>query len=94
MTVIAKRFRRILVWPNFDIARAADEAASVESKLCNRLTVWPTEEEAAENTEFDDAGSGGGGGDLPSPPAGFAYIVNKDDSYLINKDGAYFLAKV
>lgn len=46
---------------------------------------------------MDDAianiGAGGGGG-LPSPPAGFAYILNKDNAYIVNKDGAYILAKV
>lgn len=75
--VVAKRFRRILVWPNFDVARAADEAASEESKLCNRLTVWPTDEEAAENAEFDEGGSGGGGDDFD----GLASIDFKNGVY-------------
>ncbi len=39
-------------------------------------------------------GSGGGGGGLPTPPSGFAYLVNKDTEYLVNADGAYILAKV
>lgn len=89
--VVAKRFRRILVWPNFDIARAADEAASEESKLCNRLTVWPTDEEAAENAEFDEGG--GGGEELPEAPEGFAYLVNAGDAFIVNADGAYVLAE-
>lgn len=33
-------------------------------------------------------------GDLPSPPEGFAYIVNKVGAYLVNADEAYILAKV
>lgn len=36
----------------------------------------------------------GGGGDLPAPPSGFAYIVNADGSYLINADAAYILGTV
>lgn len=37
---------------------------------------------------------GDGGGDLPDPPNGFAYIVNADGEYLVNDDDAYILAKV
>lgn len=36
----------------------------------------------------------GGGGGLPAPPAGYAYIVNAGGSYLLNADGSYILTKV
>jgi hypothetical protein len=36
----------------------------------------------------------GGGGGLPDPPAGFAYIVNADGKYVVNADSAYILAKI
>ena len=39
MTTIAKRIRRIDVWPTFRIAHAADTAVS---RYVGRLTVWPT----------------------------------------------------
>lgn len=87
--VVAKRFRRILVWPNFDVARAADEAASEESKLCNRLTVWPTDEEAAENAEFDEGGSGGGGDDYVADAVHFASNVGLTIASLTASDSPF-----
>ena len=49
---------------------------------------------AASDLHFLSAVQGGGGDDLPSPPSGFAYLVNGDGSYIVNTDGAFILAKV
>lgn len=59
MTVItAKRAGRICVWPDYSIAREADldgPSGSLPKRTCS-LTVWPTNQQAAENITHDTEG--------------------------------------
>lgn len=85
--VNGKLLHRIVVWPTYEDAVAAEaDAASEDCKRTNKLTVWNTYEQAAAHTSVDS------GGELPAPPEGFHYLVNADGKYLVNADGAYILA--
>lgn len=56
-----KLLQRIVVWPTYEDAAAAEEdAASADCKRSNKLTVWQTYEQAAAHTTI---GAGGGGGE-------------------------------
>jgi hypothetical protein len=58
--VDGKLLQRIVVWPTYEDAAAAEtDAANVDCKRTNKLTVWPTYEQAAAHTNI---GAGGGGG--------------------------------
>lgn len=37
---------------------------------------------------------GGGGGDLPDPPMGFAYVVNSNGDFFVTNDDAYVIQEI